>query len=152
MGGKKRFGLLAAVMLAGVIALPAAHAEEKVVRTEEVQYYDPAVGTAGVGVCFQGDSCVFVDPLPGELYASIEIVDQLGLPVYASVMQDTSGDGSWLVTDDFTVHICGATTQPIRIVAGKTVSVWVWEGPGVDPPCAGAASSGTVKVTLSNLP
>ncbi len=120
-------------------------------RTVEMPYTEPALGTAGVGVCFQGSSCVFVEPAQGERFATVEITDDLGLPVYASVIQDTSGDGNYLATDDETVHICGSTTEPIEIEP-STLTVWVWQGPGVVPPCPGFASSGTVKVTFSNKP
>lgn len=148
---RSRWLVLAAGALAAAV-LPA-HAEDKVTRTEEVRYSDPAIGTAGIGLCFQGDSCVFVEPEAGEKYVSVEIADDVGpLPVYASIIQDTSGDGSWLVTDDRTTHICGATVAPIEIVEGKTVTVWIWEGPGASPPCAGVATSGTVTLTFSNLP
>lgn len=145
---RRLIGLLAIGLAA--VALPA-RAEDKVTRTEAVTYADPAIGTAGIGICLQGDSCVFVEPEEGERYVSIEITDNLGLPVYASFIQDTTGDGSWLSTDDYTVHFCGKTPTPLAIVA-KTVSVWVWATPGVLPACAGTASSGTVKVTFSNLP
>ncbi len=101
-------------------------------RTVETPYSEPAVGTAGIGVCFPGSSCVFVEPAKGEQYVSVEIEDELGLPVYASVIQDTSGDGNYLATDDRTVHICGATDEPLEIEP-TTVTVWVWRGPGLVP-------------------
>jgi hypothetical protein len=148
---RRLIGLLALAVGLGAAAIPV-RAEEKVQHTEEVPYSDPAIGTAGIGICFQGDSCVMVEPEEQDRYATVDIVDSLGLPVYASIIQDTSGDGSWLATDDYTVHICGRTTGPIEIKPGKTVTVWVWEGPGLDPPCAGVATSGVVKITLSNLP
>jgi hypothetical protein len=121
---------------------------KKKTRTIEMPYTEPAVGAAGLGVCFQGTSCVFTEPLPGERSVSIEIVDELGLPVHASVIQDTSGDGNYLATDDETVHICGSTEKPLKIKP-QTVTVWVWRGPGVPPPCPGIASSGKVKLTFS---
>jgi len=77
------------------------------------------------------------------------IEDDLGQPVPASVIQDTNGDGSFLVTDDLTVGICGATDEPVEIEPGKAVSVWVWRA-GVNPPCPGTASSGTATATFSS--
>jgi hypothetical protein len=120
-------------------------------RTVEMPYTDPAVGTAGFGVCLQGTSCVFIDPLATEHYVSIEITDDLGLPVYASIIQDTSGDGSYFALDDQTTHICGKTDKPIEIEP-QTVTVWVWRTPGASPACPGTASSGTVKATFSSAP
>lgn len=119
-------------------------------RQMELTYTNPAYGTAGIGLCFQGESCLFYGaPLPKEKYFQVEIKDQLGSDVYASVIQDTNGDGSYLATDDLTVGICGKTTEPIEIEPNKPVSVWVWQGPGVDPPCAGTATSGTATATFS---
>lgn len=145
--------LLGATLVVGVLGASGADAGKRKKkprqRTVEVPYSQPAVGTAGIGVCFQGSSCVFVEPLPGERSVSVEISDELGLPVYASVIQDTSGDGNYLATDDATTHICGETAEPIEIEP-QTVTVWVWPGPGAPPPCPGVASSGTVKLTFSN--
>ncbi len=142
--------LLALVLIGGTLGGSPAGAGSKKKRTRKVEtaYTEPAVGTAGMGVCFPGSSCVFLEPLPGEKHVRVEVVDKLGLPVYASVIQDTNGDGSYLASDDRTVHICGKTAEPIAIKPG-TVTVWVWQGPGANPPCAGFASSGVVRTTFS---
>lgn len=119
-------------------------------RTIELQYLQPAYGTAGAGLCFQGESCLFYGaPLKGERFFSVEIEDELGTSVYASVIQDTNGDGNFLVTDDLTVPICGATEEPIEIESGKEISVWVWQGPGIDAACPGGATAGTATGTFS---
>ena len=143
--------LVGLILVAGALAAPGAEAKKRKKRTVETTYTEPALGTAGVGVCFQGASCVFVEPMPGERRVSVKVVDELGLPVYASIIQDTSGDGNYLATDDRTVHICGSTTKPLKIEP-STVTVWVWQGPGAVPPCPGFASSGTVKTTFSAAP
>jgi hypothetical protein len=143
--------LVGLILAAGALAAPGAEAKKPKKRTVETTYTEPALGTAGVGVCFQGSSCVFVEPLPGEKRVSVKVVDELGLPVYASIIQDTSGDGNYLATDDRTVHICGSTTKPLKIEP-STVTVWVWQGPGAVPPCPGFASSGIVKTTFSGAP
>ncbi len=143
--------VLAASLLVGAFGTTDAGAKRaKKPRTVETKYTEPAVGAAGAGVCFQGSSCVFVEPLPGEKFVSIEIVDDLGLPVNASVIQDTNGDGNYLI-DDGVIHICGETTEPLKIEPG-TVTVWVWRTPGLVPPCPGTATSGTVKTTFSTKP
>lgn len=119
-------------------------------RKMELTYTNPAYGTAGFGLCFQGESCLFYGaPLGKEKYVEVKIEDDLGREVYASVIQDTNEDGSYLASDDLTVGICGETEEPIEIEPGKAVSVWVWQGPGLDPPCAGTASAGTATATFS---
>ena len=119
-------------------------------RKMELPYTEPAYGTAGAGVCFQGSSCLFYGPpAPKEKFFSVVVEDDLGTDVYGSVIQDTNEDGNFLVIDDLTVGFCGATEEPIEIEPGKAVSVWVWQGPGIDPPCPGGASSGTATVTFS---
>lgn len=153
---RRAFGIVMTVaLLVGALGIPGAEAKRKKKkprpRTVETPYTEPAHGTAGVGLCFQGSSCVFVEPIKGERYVTVEITDDAGLPVYASVIQDTNGDGSYLATDDATVHICGSTAEPIEIEP-KTVTVWVWRGPGASPPCPGVASSGVVKTTFSKRP
>ncbi len=118
-------------------------------RAIELTYTEPAYGTAGLGVCFQGASCLFYGPpAPGETRFSVVIEDDLGQPVPASVIQDTNEDGSYLVSDDLTVDICGATDEPIEMEPGKAVSVWVWRA-GANPPCPGTATSGTATGTFS---
>jgi hypothetical protein len=147
---RKLLTVLLVSALVGALGAPGAEAKKpkKKSRSIEMPYTEPAVGAAGVGVCFQGSSCVFTEPLPGERKVSIEITDDLGLPVHASVIQDTSGDGNYLAADDETVHICGSTEKPLKIKS-QTVTVWVWRGPGALPPCPGLASAGKVKLTFS---
>lgn len=144
-----------ATVLLGIVAVaslgvPATAGKKAKPRKAELTYSEPAYGTAGVGVCFQGASCAFFGaPQGNERFVSISVEDDLGTDVYASVIQDTNEDGNFLATDDLTVHFCGATAEPVEIEPGKAVSVWVWQGPGVTPPCAGGASSGTITATFS---
>ena len=141
---------LAVTLCVGALALPAEARKPKAQkRVIELPYAEAAVGAAGAGVCFQGSSCLFYGaPAAGEKHFAVEIEDDLGQPVPASVIQDTNGDGNFLVTDDLTVGICGATDEPVELEPGKAVSVWVWRA-GVNPPCPGTASSGTATATFS---
>lgn len=140
-------------LLLGALFTPAHAGKKPRPRKVEMAYSEPAYGTAGVGVCFQGSSCAFFGPpLPKEKFVSVSIEDDLGTDVYASVIQDTNEDGNFLATDDLTVNICGETTEPVEVELAKAVSVWVWQGPGIDPPCASAASSGVVTATFSSAP
>lgn len=140
---------LAVAVVAGVVTAPAVNANKRrrAPRKVESTYTEPAFGAAGLGLCFQGTSCVFVDPLPGEKFVRVQIEDALGLPVPASVIQDTNGDGSYLATDDDTTHICGETEEPLRIEP-STVTVWIWRI-GIPNPCPGTGTSGTVTTTFS---
>ncbi len=142
-----------AVIVAGTIATPVQAGKKAKPRNMEIAYTEPAYGTAGIGLCFQGSSCAFFgDPLGKEKFVSVSVTDDLGTEVHASVIQDTNGDGNYLATDDLTVHFCGETQERVEIEPDKPVSVWVWQGPGADPPCAGTASSGTATATFSATP
>ena len=143
--------LAVASLLVAPLAVPAHAGKKAKPRKLEITYTEPAHGTHGVGVCFEGMSCAFFgDPLLKERFVSIEVEDDLGTDVFASLIQDTNEDGNYLATDDLTVHFCGSTPEPVEIEPDKGVSVWVWQGPGAYPPCAGGASSGTVTATFTN--
>ncbi len=149
----KRLALaLALVLVVGALASPAAGRGRKAKpRKIELTYSEPAFGTAGFGLCFQGSSCLFFDLLPKERFVSVAIEDETGMPVYASVIQDTNEDGGYLRHDDLTVDICGKSEGPIEVEPGKPTSVWVWQGPGASPPCPGVASSGKATITVSTV-
>ncbi|HJR45019.1 MAG TPA: hypothetical protein VJ927_05390, partial [Actinomycetota bacterium] len=140
---------LVVIMVAGIASTGAAKKAPKP-RVMKLPYTAPAYGTHGAGVCFQGESCLFFgEPQGKERFFGVEIEDDLGREVYASVIQDTNEDGNFLVADDLTVGICGKTTESVELEPGKAVSVWVWQGPGIDPPCAGTASAGEATATFS---
>ena len=143
--------LSVASMLIGSLALPAEAGKKAKPRKLQIEYVEPAYGTHGVGVCFEGSSCAFFgDPLGKERFVSVTVEDDLGTDVYATLIQDTNEDGNYLATDDLTVGFCGSTAEPVEIEPGKGVSVWVWQGPGANPPCAGGASSGTITTTFTS--
>jgi hypothetical protein len=138
-------------MLLGALSVPAQAGKKAKPRKLEIEYTEPAHGTSGVGVCFEGTSCAFFgDPMLKERFVSVTVEDDLGTDVYASVIQDTNEDGNYLATDDLTVGFCGSTGEPVEIEPDKAVSVWVWQGPGPNPPCPGGASSGTITTTFSS--
>jgi hypothetical protein len=142
-------GLVAALACAASAPAGAAKRPKPKKRTIEMPYTEAAVGAAGAGVCLQGSSCLFFGPpAPGEKHFSVVIEDDLGQPVPGSVIQDTNGDGNFLVTDDLTVGICGSTDEPVEVEPDKAVSVWVWRA-GANPPCPGTATSGTATATFS---
>jgi hypothetical protein len=121
-------------------------------RTASGAYATPAVGAAGRGggQCSQsgGFGCVELSTRKSEHSVRISIKDQSGQPVYASVTQDkATGDGVHMTVP--VGDICGKTTKPLKIQGGYPIDVFLWEGPGADPPCAGVATQGTVKATFS---
>ena len=138
-------------MVIGALSVPAHAGKKAKPRKLEIKYTEPAHGTSGIGVCFEGTSCAFFgDPMLKERFVSVTVEDDLGTDVYASVIQDTNEDGNYLAADDLTVGFCGSTAEPVEIEPDKAVSVWVWQGPGPNPPCAGGASAGTVTATFSS--
>ena len=148
---KTTVGIAITCVLLGAVSMPAHAGKKTKPRRLELTYSEPAHGTAGVGVCFQGASCAFFgDPLGKERFVSVTVEDDLGTDVYASVIQDTNEDGSYLAADDLTVHFCGETAEPVEIEPDKAIAVWVWQGPGVDPLCPGGASSGKITATFTN--
>lgn len=82
-----------------------------------------------------------------EKYVSIEIKDQTGLPVSASVGQDPEADGTVETTP-----FCTKTEKPVPIQPGLPVTVFVFVGPCTTPPGPAFATQGTVHATFSNLP
>ena len=150
---KALVGAIVGALLLGALAAPVHAGKKSKSRKAELSYSEPAHGTHGVGVCLQGASCAFFGaPLGNEKFVSVVIEDDLGTAPFASVIQDTNEDGNFLATDDLTVHLCGETAEPVELEPGKAVSVWVWQGPGSNPPCPGGASSGKITATFSSTP
>jgi hypothetical protein len=131
---------------------PAADAKTKA-RTVKGTYATPAVGVAGNGGggCSQnaGQGCVQLTTRKSDHYVSISITDASGRPVFASVSQDkATGNGPHMTVP--VGDICGKTTQPLSIQGGYPVDVFLWEGPGANPPCAGVATQGTVTAKFTS--
>ena len=141
---------LTIALVAGALALPAEAGKKK--RTQRVAtgtYENPAIGVPGVvGSAAAGGAVEF--PLgPTEKFISVEITDDLGRPVIATMSQDT--DPSTPTWEIFAT-ICGGTEEPLPVQPGVAVRVSVYTSPGPDQPtCTGPATSGTIKATLSNL-
>lgn len=143
-------------LLAGALVAPAEAAKKKkrtpkkVTRTAEGTYANPAIGIPGVvGTSSAGGAFEF--PLGAkEGFISIEITDDGGQPVTATLSQDSDpSTASW----EIFATICGATEEPLEVLPGVAVRVSVYTTPGPEQPtCMGPASSGTIKGTFSNLP
>jgi hypothetical protein len=145
--------LLSASLVFGAFAVPHADAKKKkpkkVVRKAESVYDTPAIGHPDVVVgCSGSTGCATFAIGANEAFASFEIVDSLGQPVYGSVSQDLDGDG----LGDVGFNFCGKTEAPQPIEPGYAINIFIGAGPGTSPACVGAATTGVVKGTFSNLP
>lgn len=159
MGGRRSVlaVLMSVVLLTGIVGqLPdaAAGKKKKAKRVERVEErtYVGAIGPRGAAdVPCQGEpiSCVKFPVEPGEKFVEIEVVDASGQPVWASVYIYGYSDGS-----DAHEHVCGASDGPIALGAGLTeLTVVITQTTGgATSPCTGAATTGTVIGTFSNLP
>lgn len=153
MGTRKRSKSIAVVASAALILgafIAPAEAQKKTKRTErtaEATYYGAPSYATGICSRDRGIGCATFPSAPKEKYVSIEIADTLLAPVFAVVYEDSDGDGmgTWVAS------ICGESEEPIPITRGAEVIVVIW---GQEPPadCPGAFSSGTIKMTFSNLP
>lgn len=141
-------------LVAGSLSAPAIAKKKKkpvkVERVAEATYDNPAVGIGGVVSSGSAGGSMEFPLLPGEKYLSLDVTDGSGTAVYASLSQDTDpATPSW----EIFAGICGKTDAPIEVAPDLPVRVTITAGPGRDvPTCAGVATSGTVKATLSNLP
>lgn len=145
--------LLVAAVVAGLLVAAVGSAEagkkkapKKTTRVAEAAYIAPAyfywapTGDNIGGVRFPTGA--------GEAYVSIEISDDAGMDVSASVGQDPEGD-----TTVSTTRFCTSTEEPVPIEPGLEVTVFVFVGPCTDPePAPAFATQGTVTATFSNLP
>jgi len=146
---KRLVSLIAAVLVLGLVAAAADAQVKPYVRKAQGTYANPAVGLAGWGggSCRQTDGfgCVEFRTKRIEDHITISIKDSSGQPVYASIAQDKSTNKGPAPTQTEPVgDICGKTTKPLPIEGGYPVDVFIWEGPGPDPPCAGVATQGSV--------
>ena len=147
-------GLLVGALIVSAAAAGGADAKvRRHTRTVKGTYDTPAVGLAGQGGggCSQRDGigCVEFATSKADHTVTIAITDQSGQAVYASVSQDEQS-GSGVHSTVPVGDICGKTSKPLQITGGYPVDVFLWEGPGPDPPCAGVATQGTVKATFSS--
>ena len=115
-------------------------------RKVTATYDSPAIGGGDTtGLCSGANGCVQIGIGPKEKLLSLSIEDSSGLPVSATVGQDTDPSNA---TTEVVGRFCGVTEKPFVIEPGVPVTVWLWVLPGLNPPCAGAATSGTVTATV----
>lgn len=143
-------------LVAGALLVAPAEAKKKKKKSKKVErvvegtYDNPAIGIPGVVGTSSAGGAVEVALGPTESFISVEITDDIGAAVTATMSQDTDpSTPSW----EIFATICGKTEEPIAVEPGVPVRVSVYTIPGPDQPsCTGPATSGTIKATLSNLP
>ncbi|MGH2807872.1 MAG: hypothetical protein ACRDKT_11425 [Actinomycetota bacterium] len=124
--------------------------ERRVQRVEEAAYTAPAAAVTGaglfVGACHHEEhvGCVAF-PIKShlELFVSIEVADESGLPVHAVMLHPQ--------TRETVAEFCGETEKAIPIAVISEVDIWLLAGacPGGTP---SVVTTGSVTATFSNLP
>ena len=148
--------VMMALVLGAFVAGPADAKKKKkkkkdkapVVRVVEGTYDRPAPGIGGV-LTFSGQGgSIEVPTTFEENFVTIEVVDDVGPDVYFGLSQeDTDGDG----IGEIIYGGCSKTAEPLPITGGLLHTITVTTGPGAEAPdCAGFATSGTIKVSLSS--
>jgi hypothetical protein len=149
-------GLMAALAVAPAQAKKKKKKPVRVERVVEAAYQAPGIGATVNGA--GGGACPFADPTTqtciefplqaGEKYVKVEITDATGGSVAGSVSQgDTDGDGIGNLYGQF----CTAHPQPIPMESPSAplrVSFYA----GGSPDCVSTPTTGTIKVTFSNMP
>lgn len=148
--------LMATSLLVGLVgSLPSASAakkkKKKIERTAEAEYIGfSGLRSAAEGSCdAEGIGCVIFPVEPGEKFVSLEITDNSGQPVWASVYVYGYNSPS-----DAHEHVCGASESPFALAKGLTELVVIISQTtgGATNACSGATTAGTVIGTFSNIP
>ena len=141
-------------LLAGALVGPADAAKKKpkkVTREAEGSYDLPPLVIAGTCSQTGAIGCVTFMTAPNEKFVTAKVTDQHGQPVAVSVSANTDGQ----VGDDESYgDFCGETEEPIAVPPSTELHFWVGAATdiGVSGCVPGAATSGKINVTFSNLP
>ena len=155
---------LALGLLAGAMVAPAEAGRRKkrkppvpvkVERVVEYAYQGPGIGfstpVASGGYCYpEPTACAVFLPEAGEKYIKIEVVDASGTTIAGSISQgDQDGDG----IGDLYGEFCGAHPEPVELaVEGAPFDLSMYSGSCYGTPSPSVMTTGTVKVTFSNMP
>lgn len=128
-------------------------APARIERVVEIKYDHPSASVAPVGG-FPTNWPEGGTEIPlgaDDIYIKIEVTDQAGQKVSGFISQgDLDGNG---VNDDGYANFCGAHPEPVPLSAPGQTIIGVYLASGV---CADGTPSvmttGTIKVTLSNMP
>ena len=149
--------LMALGLIAGSVATAEARKGQKPTRTERTVEGRYATQFVPFSVyCLQpaGVGCVGIETRKDEAFLTARAVDAHGQPVLVQVL--TYGDGPQ--PSDYYGTFCGETDEPIAFDRGVDLSLVIGGQTHYDLPTPGASCSpgfgttGTVSVTLSNLP
>lgn len=138
-------------LVAGALAAPATAGKKKKKKSKKIErtvtgsYELPSLVVAGF--CAQNDAigCVtFTAVKPEKWIKELTITDQHGLPVWASIQQDTDGDN---ISDTTVATLCGELEEPAEFDPSYEIIVWILTPPrGV----CGQGTNGEVEVTFTN--
>ena len=127
----------------------------KVERVVEIAYDHPSIGAtvAGLGGGYPVGfpESVEVPTASEETYFKIEIIDDSGQKVAGYIGQgDVNGDG---LNNDLYGNFCGAHPEPIPLAApgSPIVGIYAYSGTCEDG-TPSVMTTGTIKITLSNMP
>lgn len=143
----KRFLVLFLILglVVGSVATAEAGKKKKkpYVRVIEGTYANPAPGIGGIATLNGAGGTLEVPTAGNEAYMSVEVIDDSGQNAYFGIAEDST----------IVAGGCGKTAEPLAITPGAPHNITVTIGPGLeDPTCAGVATSGTIKVTLTEVP
>ena len=158
----KRFLILFMVLglIAGSVAMAEAKKAQKAIRTERTVEGSYATQFVPFNVwCYRqnGIGCVAIPTRKHEAFLTGKAVDAHGQPVLVQVRAKTAdmGPAEWLDYGTF----CGETDEPIAFDRGVDLDLVVGNGgsgltqpPSLSECRPGMGTTGTVSVTLSNLP
>jgi len=140
------FGLLVGTVTVAEAGKRKKKKVKRIERVAEVRYEMPsAVGTGDAGgVCV---GCPAIPNGPKETWMKVEIIDDT-LPLGGVDISfcDCNGDGFW----DPGTFVCGES-EWIQVPPGSGNQTFPWLVSGSACP-GGGATSGTIKVTFSNMP
>jgi hypothetical protein len=140
-------GILIGLVAGGLVAPVEAAKRKPKKRSAQGSYENPAVGVPGVAGSGAVGGFFEFGVMPKERFISLNIVDDGGQPVTATLSQNSDpSDDPW----EIFATICGKTDKPLAITPNLAVRVSVYATPGPDQPdCVGLASSGTIKATFT---
>jgi hypothetical protein len=128
----------------------------KIERVVELTYSSPGIGVTaagrGGGYPVNFPESTEIPTLAQEKYIKIEVEDSSGQAVAGFISQgDLDGNG---VNDDGYGTFCGAHPEPIELASpgAPIVGVYAYNGTCEDGTTPSVMTSGTVKITLSNMP
>jgi hypothetical protein len=144
-------------MVLGLIAGSVATAEAKgkkrparVERTVEATYGPYPAPVTGCNEALGKFYCLALETRVSEAFLTAKVTDAHGQPVFVEVVS-RQGNGY--------AFFCGETTEPIRVYPGDELHFYVARpltrdlfDPDLDCPAHRVKTTGTISVTLSNLP